>query len=438
MPIRSALLPLRFLLTGIAALLAGVVSLALFPDVLATYHYNQRVIALTHLFNLGWITSVIIGATYQLVPVALEARLYSERLARWQYWFHVTGFIGMVWMFWVWNMPMVGIFGSVLSIGVALYVFNIARTLARAPRRSVTWMGIVSALVWLSLTVLAGLYQAATKCWEFGHFDPIARMHAHAHLGVVGFFLTMMGGVSYKLIPMFSLGEIQNEARARWSLRFLNLGLAGLFVAILYNSAAKPVFAGIIALGLGLYGVELRAILASRKRRALDWGVKYFLTAVGLLLVVGSLGLVLSWPTLELNVFTGQLENAYGLLAIVGVVTLALIGMLYKILPFLVWYVRYSPEVGRKKTPALNDLHSARLQTWGYWSFLAGLVGTTAATITGNALGIRLGSALLAASCFIFAANVWRIVSHLTPSRKTSITKTALDAGPKNYANAPS
>ena len=55
----SVTLPLRFILSGIVALVAGNVWLLLRPDLLATYHYNQYVIALTHLFVLGWICSVI-------------------------------------------------------------------------------------------------------------------------------------------------------------------------------------------------------------------------------------------------------------------------------------------------------------------------------------------------------------------------------------------
>ena len=95
----SITLPLRFMVTGLAALLVGAGWLVARPGILATYHYNQYVIAVTHLFVLGWICSIVMGAMYQLVPVALETRLYSERLARWHFALHLVGFVGMVWMF---------------------------------------------------------------------------------------------------------------------------------------------------------------------------------------------------------------------------------------------------------------------------------------------------------------------------------------------------
>ena len=81
------------MLTGLTALLLGALWLVVQPSVLATYHYNQSVIALTHLFTLGWICSIVMGAMYQLVPVALETKLYSQRLARVQFAFQSIEFL---------------------------------------------------------------------------------------------------------------------------------------------------------------------------------------------------------------------------------------------------------------------------------------------------------------------------------------------------------
>src|SRR5206468_5040534 len=124
----SISLPLRFMLAGILSLLAGVSWLIARPDILASYHYNQHVIAVTHLFVLGFICSVVMGAMYQLVPVALETRLYSVKLAWVQVGLHVIGFSGMVGMFTTWNMKQVGHFGSALGLGVFIFAYNIFRT----------------------------------------------------------------------------------------------------------------------------------------------------------------------------------------------------------------------------------------------------------------------------------------------------------------------
>lgn len=433
----SVLVPLRFMVAGLLALVTGIVLVAIRPEVLATYHYNQFVIAITHLLVLGWICTVVMGAMYQLVPVALETRLHSERLARWQFVLHIAGFAGMVWMFWTWNMKQVGHYGTALAVGVGLFVYNIVRTLMKVPRWNVVASGVASAVAWLSLTVLAGLSIVAGKCtYESAvsnsggtlgailaglkasarftaRFDQIGAMHAHAHLGVIGVFLMLIVGISYKLLPMFTLSEVQNPLRARASIWLLNAGLVAAFFAILLRSTLKPVAAGAAVTGLVLYGLEVRAMLAARKRRTLDWGIRYFLTALSLLAPVAGLGLVLSWPTLPLNGFTGQLENLYGFLALVGVISFGIIGMFYKIIPFLVWYRAYGREIGRARVPSLADLYTPALQTVGYWTWLAGLAVTGAGILLSHAMLVRCGALMLAGSLAALALNVVRMLSHL-------------------------
>jgi hypothetical protein len=433
----SVSLPLRFMLAGLVALLAGVVWIVAQPSILASYHYNQYVIAATHLVVLGFICSVVMGAMYQLVPVALETKLYSERLAKWHFAFHFIGFVGMVWMFNVWNMKQVGHFGSVLVVGVGLFVYNLARTLWRVPKWNVVATAITAALIWFSLTVTVGLSISAAKCvYEateglataegvkqvvgglrmlagiVSRFDAIGAMHAHAHLGIVGFFVMLIVGVSYRLIPMFTLSELQSKRRAAISIALLNVGLAGSVVTILLRNPWKLVFAGIAVAGLTVFGWELRAILRARKRRSLDWGLKTFLIAIALLIPVGLLAITLSWPQLPMNPFFSQLENVYGFLGILGVVTLAILGMLYKILPFLVWFGVYSPHVGRAQLPTTAQMCSERLQAAGLWTYLAGLAVITVAILRENELWVRIGGVLLFASLVLFALNAAKVLGH--------------------------
>jgi len=441
------------MLTGLMALMVGAISLVLQPSILASYHYSPYVVALTHLFVLGWISSIVMGAMYQLVPVALETKLYSEKLARWQFALHVIGFVGMVWMFRSWNMKQVGHFGTVMTVGVGLFVFNIARTLLRVPKWNVTATAMAAALFWISMTVLAGLSIATGKALAesndgvaleragfllsglisvasfVSHFDAISAMHAHAHLGGVGFFTMLIVGISYKLIPMFTLSEVQSRRRAGLSVVLLNIGLAGSFVTILLRSPWKLAFALVLVIALGIYGWELGSILRARKRRSLDWGIRYFLTAVTLLALVSLLAVVLSWPGLPLNPFMGQLENLYGFLGLTGVISFAIIGMLYKIIPFLVWFGVYSRHLGRAKVPALSEMYSSRLQMIGYWNFLISLIVISAGTLGQSESVIRIGSLFLVGSVTLLVLNVGKILTHAVRPRVTPFVTSRLVKG---------
>jgi len=405
-------LPLCFVLTGVLSLLVSAGVLLSQPDLLAMYHYTPHLIAITHLFVLGFICSIVMGAMYQLVPVTLETQIFSERLVKFQFAAHVIGFVGMVWAFWNFNLELVGVFGSVLTVGVGLFVFNLACTLAKVKRWNTIKFGITSALLWLSATVAVGLFVTASKFWTFFAFQPLAAMHAHAHLGVVGVFVMMIVTVSYKLVPMFTLSELQSERRAWCSVAVINIGLVGIFITVLFQEPFKPLFALVTISGFLLYGWELFAILRARNRRVLDWGMKYFLTAIGLLIPLSILALALTWSGLPANAVTMQLESVYGLIGMFGLVGLAILGMLYKIVPFLVWFHSYSRHIGRAKVPALAEMYSVPLQIAGYWSFLAGLAVLCVATALSNEAGIRWGGGLLALSLAIFAVNLGKILSH--------------------------
>lgn len=443
----SVTLPLRFVVTGVLALLGGVGLVMARPDILAAYHYNQYTIAAAHLWVLGFLGSVAMGAMYQLVPVALETRLHSERLAAWHYLLHLVGAAGMVWMFWRWDLKQVGHFGSALAAGVALFGYNLARTLRTVPRWNVVACGIAAALLWLGLTVLAGLALAAAKCtydsletlppghllrpalialqataaW-LGRFDPLALLHAHAHLGGVGFFLMLIVAVSFKLLPMFALSDLQSPRRAATTLGLLNLGLVALVLAMVSRSRFQGPAAGLLGVSLVLYGLELRAILRARRRRVLDWGLRHFLIALGLLVPTAGLGLGLAWPGWPATRLTTQLETVYGWLGLVGVISLTVLGFLYKIVPFQVWYHAYARHVGRCPVPALADLYSERLQRLSLGLVLVGVLGVVPAVALASPGGVRAAALVLGCGVLAFVINLGLMLRHWARPRLQPLT----------------
>lgn len=439
-------LPLRFLLLGILSLFVGVAFLSVRPDLLTAYHYHQHIVAITHLLLLGFGLTVVIGATYQLVPVLLETQLHSERLARWHFPIHVISVAGMVWMFWIWDMKQVGHFGSGLALGIGFYAYNLVRTLFRVRGWTIPAAAVAASLVWLVLVASAGLAIAAGKCtYELvdrpdipailalplvglkatatvlSRFEAIALMHAHAHLGVLGVFIILTVGVAYKLVPMFLISEIQSPRRAWLSLGLLNGGLALSFVAIALQSRWKTAAGLLIAAGFAVYAREMMAILAARRRQSIDWGIRAFLASQTLLLPVTALGLVLSWPSLTLTEGVGRMENAYGFLAILGVLAFAIVGMMQKILPFLVWFAAYGKEVGRARTPALTDMYSAKTQAFIFWAWMTGLALATFGILTGSTPLARWGSLALAASLLGVLLNAVRILHHLVRPQLTPL-----------------
>jgi hypothetical protein len=91
--------------------------------------------------------------------------------------------------------------------------------------------------------------------------------------------------------------------------------------------------------------------------------------------------------------------------------------MLYKIIPFLVWFGVYSPHVGRARVPTLVTMYSPRLQMIGYWSFLAGLVAIGVGILRESESVVRFGSLLFTTSVFVQVLNVGKILAHVARPR---------------------
>src|ERR1017187_7648390 len=92
--------------------------------------------------------------------------------------------------------------------------------------------------------------------------------------------------------------------------------------------------------------------------------------------------------------------------ASLGVISFAIIGMLYKIIPFLIWFGIYSKQIGRAQVPSLADLYSEKLQIVGYIAFVAGLGVTSFGILSANAIAVRTGCSLFAVSLGTLAVNV--------------------------------
>jgi hypothetical protein len=121
----------------------------------------------------------------------------------------------------------------------------------------------------------------------------------------------------------------------------------------------------------------------------------------------------LAWSDISGNLSWGVLIFLF--------VTMAIIGMLYKIVPFLVWYKAYSGSIGLRKVPALSDLYSTRLQVVGFWIYGAGLACTVAAILAGHGTGVRIGCSLLLASVSVLIVNLGVMMSHLRRPRTEPI-----------------
>lgn len=411
----SLWVPLRYFIVAQGAFLTVLFWAPFRVSDFLDFYYQGHDLAFTHLLTLGWITMTIMGASFQLVPVALETTLYSERMARWQFWLMLIGISAMVGHFWIGRHLGMASGATLVLIAVMLFLVNMGRTLWRLERWDVIAMHVAAALVYLAATAVLGNLMALDKIFDFLGGQVLRTIHAHAHLAGIGWITMMIFGAGYKLIPMFSLSELGEERLARWQFWGLNVGLIGLFWSLLLQSVWAMPFVLLIALAIGLFLWKICEVLRTRRRPRLDWGLRHALSAIIYLLIVTILGIWLATGWVPSDEFGARLAFGYGVLALLGWVSVMIIGMMYKIIPFLVWHHRYSDLVGLRPVPPATQFLGEAVPRVGFWLLHMGIVITVGGLILESFEGIQAGTIALSLAGLSFGVGLVRIYRHLIP-----------------------
>jgi len=92
-----------------------------------------------HLMLLGWITMMIYGVAYHILPRFSASPLYSDKLANVQFYLAHIGLVGMAVSFAMRSYVDAGgmllvVFSIIEAISIFLFVFNMLMTLPKAPK----------------------------------------------------------------------------------------------------------------------------------------------------------------------------------------------------------------------------------------------------------------------------------------------------------------
>ncbi len=413
-------LPLAFIILGLVAFGLAAGSLAANPGLLLWPHVHPHVLALVHLWLPGFLLSIGIGALYQLMPVVLGTPLTFPASGAWLHFgLHSFGVTLLVIGFTSGQWAVVGTGGSLVSAGVLLLLWATWKTFLRSSRRDAVAWSFPLAVTWLAATTLSGVVFALNRRTPFIPVSVLALLRAHSHVGLAGFFITLLQGATFQLIPMFTLADLK---RPRWIRAGLGLGQLGLIVLTAGHAVDHyPLtLGGALALtaGLGASYAALAATLRSRRRRALEPGLKAFVGGAVLTGVAAVVGLTL---VLTRDTHLPALTTLYGTLVIGGALTGMLLGMVCKIMPFLVWMRAYGPRAGRQPVPLATALGSHLLEYIWLGLHVTALVTITAALWLPSLGLLTLGTGLLAAGAAAFLGSVSRTLRHLWPAPLASV-----------------
>jgi len=387
--------PLRFFLTApLFGCAAGLLVALLGGDLLAS-RWSGPALAATHLLTLGFMLQAMVGATLQVLPVAIGANVWRPRATATITHVGLTaGTLLLVGGF-LFELPLLfRIAAPLLVAALTVFILAVGRGLFGGPARGNTVTALRAAVPALAITGTIGAALAVAFGWGNG-WPLMLLTDLHAAWGLIGWGLLLLAGVSFLVVPMFQLTPPYRD----WIGRRLPLGLAALLLAWSLAAAAGEPAAALrdalsVLLGFAaiVFAAETLRLQRLRRRKHVDATFLFWRTAMLALIAAVGLALVL--------VLAGEVPNrslieiAVGLALLAGFYVSVITGMCYKIVPFVTW-LHLQQRMARP--PNMNQIvteASVIRQLRVHWAALAALAAGLLFPPS-----LMLGGLLFAVSC---------------------------------------
>ncbi|WP_187367210.1 permease [Massilia mucilaginosa] len=364
-----------FFATPLFALLAAALLLWQGAPALAS-RWSPATLALTHLLTLGTLGMTMAGALIQILPVVAGVSLPRARiLAPGVHALLAGGTAALCCAFlftqpWLFQLAL-----ALLLPGFAWLIGALTVALWQMPPPGAIPMTATVRLALGSLVVTVCL--GALMAWAFarpGSHAPLPLMLAtdlHALWGVFGWGGLLLAGVSFQVVPMFQVTPLYGKPLPQV------LGVAIFLLLVLWTVSATALRARLpwidtlaSALLLAAYAVFALAtlrLLARRKRPQADAMTLFWRLAMASMLACAAL-----WA-LPAGVAGEGRTLAMGVLMLVGFLYSTINGMLYKIVPFLVWRELQERAAEGQRAPAIKTLITDQVAQRQFWLHAAAL-----------------------------------------------------------------
>ncbi|MGG7048262.1 MULTISPECIES: peptidase M50 [unclassified Campylobacter] len=287
-----------------------------------------------HIFLVGFVMSVIIGALYQLTSVILESPFFSIKGAFINLFIFCAGTIllsfGMIGA----KIMFLHAGGALLFISLCFFGLTYFLSFFISKKRSFAQTALLISSVYLLVGIVLGFLLVMVFAGVVSlNFEILLRLHVYF---VSGFVFFIIVGVASVLLPMFALSHDVSFLASKISLCLFVL--AGVLLCFKFEISLL-----LIALSFFAFIFQAGLIIKKRVRKAWDyWNLNVILSLVSLVVAF-------------VFVYFDRTNFAVWLL-IYGFLYPFIVGHLYKIAPFLIWYHYISPFVGKTKVPLLDNM----------------------------------------------------------------------------------
>lgn len=400
-----ASIPLGFLLMAGFGLIAYGIAIAIVGKRIVSGPTALPVVGAVHFGMLAFLSTAVLGALHQFVPVITASELRSVRVAR------VTL---VMWVAGVWLLPtglmpnvtpMIVLGGTIVVTAACLSAWNFSGPLLKASDSdSVT--GLRSGVAYLIVTVSFGIVYAVDL--HHGWFGLLPhRVLAHASLGLLGWIGLSYVAVAEKLWPMFLLSHKEKRGLGWLAVRIVPIGVLLLALGLLFAIRWLGLLGGITTLGGLVFHVASFLGWVQHRKRKLELLHAFVIASMVFLLIGVAAGLAAELVSMEIG-WRIRVTSA-SVAAVAMWVTLAVIGHSHKIVPFITWTTLRKRGISKKpngKPVLFGDLFSRSLARTSFGISLTAGVSLVSGILGAKPVLITLGGLLLAACGVVTAANL--------------------------------
>lgn len=318
-----------------------------------------------HLYLLSYVMMIIVGALAQLLPVVLEKGHCCIGFYPIIFSLLTLGALTMVGGFWF--LPSLVSYGGVLVVSAfAIFSAELFLTAKKKIFRSMSTKTMGLASVFLVFGTSIGWMMSAS--WN-GVFMIDAKTFLIPHIMSVlgGGVILIIFGITQILLPMFGLSHGFDQRYASYAFWLIILGIALSIFGSLYADILILLGIGLVILSLGFHFIQIIIIL--KKRARLEFDIWFRSVIFAYLFLIVSL-IVLMRGMIQDNVDWRLFQWFFG----IGFLSFLINAHLYKIIPFLVWFERFSPLVGKQKIPMLHQMLPKRAADMQWLYSVSGVI----------------------------------------------------------------
>ena len=397
-------IPASFFVTAPMAVIAAGALLAAGGSSLLWTRFAGATVAFVHLGTLGLLACVMLGALYQLIPVVAGVSVPFVRVAHAVHAGLVLAVSALAWGFAMNQRVFVVVGADLLSLVFVVFLLPVAVALARAPAHGATLAGMRVAVLGLALVVGLGVWLGHLRGAGTASPSYSSVVLVHLSAGLVVWIGGLLAGVSFHVVPMFYLAPAFPRAVSWILVGSFALTLLGLIGALATGAGptaiAGAALPGAIAAWV-VHPITALWVIVRRRRKRFDASLGFW--------KAGLASALLALPCALLAVLGDDLRAPvlFGWIVLWGWAAMIVHGMLGRIVPFLVWFHRFSRRVGVEPVPSMKQLLPDLFPRVGFALHLSTLVLGVVALATGVDLVARAtGVGLVATGAAMFVSIV--------------------------------